>query len=92
MAATEIANAYVALYVKAPGIEGDIKKSLGGADDAFDAAGGKGGAKFSGAAAAAIVAGAAVVAAAVVAVTTKAVMAFGELEQNDAKAPLKRQD
>ena len=82
MAAVEVASAYVALYTKMPGVEKDIKESLGGADDAFDAAGGKGGAKFSGAAAAAIVAGAAVVAAAVVAVTTKAVMAFGELEQN----------
>lgn len=82
MAATEIANAYIALYTRLPGVEKDIKESLGGADDAFDEAGGKGGAKFSGAAAAAIVAGAAVVAAAVVAVTTKAVMAFGELEQN----------
>lgn len=82
VAATEIANAYVALYTKMPGVEKDIKESLGGADDAFEGAGGRGGARFSGAAAAAIVAGAAVVAAAVVAVTTKAVMAFGELEQN----------
>lgn len=82
MAAVEVASAYVALYTKMPGVEGDIKKSLGGADDAFEGAGGRGGAKFSGAAAAAIAAGTVVVAAAVAAVTTKAVMAFGELEQN----------
>lgn len=82
MSATEIANAYVALYTKMPGVEGDIKKSLGGADSAYESAGAKGGSKFSSAAALAIISGAVVVAAAVATVTAKAVMAFGELEQN----------
>lgn len=82
MSATEIANAYVALYTKMPGVEGDIKNSLGGADGAFEDAGSRGGGKLTGAAAAAIVAGAAAVATAVAVVTSKAVMAFGELEQN----------
>lgn len=82
MSATEIANAYVALYTKMPGVEGDIKKSLGGADSEFDAAGEQGGKTFSGAVATAIIASAAVVGTAVIAVTSKAVMAFGELEQN----------
>lgn len=82
MAATEIANAYVALYTKMPGVEGDIKKSLGGAESAYESAGAKGGSKFSSAAALAIISGAAVVATAVATVTAKAVMAFGELEQN----------
>lgn len=82
MSATEIANAYVALYTKMPGVEGDIRRSLGGAEAQFDEAGSAGGRKFSGAAAAAIAAGALVVAGAVSVVTSKAVMAFGELEQN----------
>lgn len=82
MSATEIANAYVALYTKMPGVEGDIKKSLGGADSAYESAGAAGGSKFSSAAALAIISGAVVVAAAVATVTAKAVMAFGELEQN----------
>ena len=82
MAATEIANAYIALYTKMPGVEKDIKESLGGADSAYESAGAKGGSKFSSAAALAIISGAVVVAAAVATVTAKAVMAFGELEQN----------
>lgn len=82
MAATEIADAYIALYTKMPGVKKDIEGSLDGADDAFEGAGAMGGKKFSGAAAAAIAAGAVVVATAVAAVTAKAVMAFGELEQN----------
>lgn len=82
MAATEIADAYIALYTKMPGVKKDIEGALDGADDAFEGAGAMGGKKFSGAAAAAIAAGAVVVATAVAAVTAKAVMAFGELEQN----------
>lgn len=82
MAATQIADAYIALYTKMPGVKKDIEGSLDGADDAFEGAGAMGGKKFSGAAAAAIAAGAVVVATAVAAVTAKAVMAFGELEQN----------
>lgn len=85
MSATAIADAYVQLHAKfgdRGALTNQVTKELGGVEAEFDAAGASGGRKFSGAAAAAIAAGAVVVATAVAAVTAKAVMAFGELEQN----------
>jgi tape measure domain-containing protein len=64
MAATEIANAYIALYTKMPGVQGDITKALGGVD--ATKAGEGVGSKFS-----AGIAG--IVGGAMAAVTTKAI-------------------
>ncbi|MFZ4894633.1 phage tail protein [Plantibacter sp. Mn2098] len=48
MTAVEIADAYIALYAKMPGVKGDIEKSLGGSDvqGAADDAGKKSGNSF----------------------------------------------
>lgn len=47
---TEIADAYVALYTKMPGVKGDITKALGGSDvqGAIKSSGGKSGSSFMG--------------------------------------------
>ena len=80
--ATEIANAYIALTTKMPGLKKDAEAAFGETEGVAEKAGNASGTAWARNVAIGLAAGTVIVAAAATAMATKVVSAFAELEQN----------